>query len=68
MSTPQTNNVRSLRQDRLLTQAELAEKIGSQQSCVSAIENGLRAGRWRTQRRIAAALEVPLEQAFPNAV
>jgi DNA-binding XRE family transcriptional regulator len=65
-TTASTNNVRQLREERLLTQAELAARISLTQACVSAIERGTRAGRWRTRRRIAAALDFPLEQVFPS--
>jgi putative transcriptional regulator len=61
------NRLKEYRRDRLLTQAELAALIGVSHQCVSSIERGEWAGRWKTRRRLALALEVPEAELFPPA-
>ena len=53
--------VRTLRGKRGLRQAELARLAGLAPSQVSAVENARRAPSLRTLRRVAAALEVPVD-------
>ena len=50
-----------LRQWRDLTQGRLAEKTGIGQGHISDIENGRRVGTAATLRRLAEALDVPLD-------
>ena len=54
------------RHERLLTQRELAELVGVQHTCISKIERGERAARWRTRKRLAMALEIPEGELFPS--
>lgn len=54
--------VRAWRESRGLTQEALAEQAGVSAPYVSQIESGKRIGAVRTLRRIAAALEVPLDE------
>ena len=60
------NHLRRVRYYRLLTQEELGAKIGVSQDYISQIERGRRAGGWRTRRRLALALNMPLEEVFPD--
>jgi transcriptional regulator with XRE-family HTH domain len=50
-------HVRDLRQERALTQSELAERMGVPQSRISEMESGTRAPNLVTLLRLAAALE-----------
>ena len=54
--------VRAWRESRGLTQEALAEQAGVSAPYVSQIESGKRIGAVRTLSRIAAALEVPLDE------
>lgn len=54
--------VRAWRESRGLTQEALAGQAGVSAPYVSQIESGKRIGAVRTLRRIAAALEVPLDE------
>ena len=54
--------VRAWRESRGLTQEALAEQAGVSAPYVSQIESGKRIGAVRTLRRIAAALELPLDE------
>ncbi len=65
-SHPQ-NRVREHRQELLLTQAELAARVGVTKQAISGIERGAHAPFWRTQKLIARALEVPEAELFPPA-
>ncbi len=51
-------NLRSLREDRLLTQAELAERAGIALSSLVRIENDQVDPRFTSIRKLAQALEV----------
>jgi transcriptional regulator with XRE-family HTH domain len=42
----------------MLSQRDLAEKVGSVQATISALESGRRKAQPRTLRRLAAALDV----------
>ena len=54
------NAVKVYREWRGLTQAELAQKIGSAKAYVSQIETGVKPGGRLVMRKIAGALDVPL--------
>lgn len=61
------NNLRQLRQERLLTQDDLAALIGAKSHrCIGNLERGTRRGRWRTRKRIALALDVPESAIWPE--
>lgn len=53
-----TERLRALRQERMLSQRDLAEAIGSVQAVISELELGKRRARPRTVRKLAAALGV----------
>jgi transcriptional regulator with XRE-family HTH domain len=50
--------LRRLREERLLTQVELAEKAGVSQWTISQIESARQKPRFSTLRRLADALEI----------
>jgi transcriptional regulator with XRE-family HTH domain len=52
------DKLKALRQERMLSQRDLAQAIGSVQATISAFERGSRAARPRTVRRLAEALGV----------
>ncbi len=54
--------VRKLRDTRALTQQELADAVGIAPQQLSRIENGHMRPRPQTIRRLAEALDVPVEQ------
>lgn len=54
------NAVRAVRQFRLMTQRELGERSGIRANHISAIERGMSFGL-KTARRLAEALEVPVD-------
>jgi transcriptional regulator with XRE-family HTH domain len=56
--TIDTERLKSLRQERMLSQRELARAIGSVQAVISELELGKRRARPRTVRKLAEALEV----------
>jgi len=60
-----SNNLRQIRQERGLTQADLARAIGTTQTCVSDIERGVRRGLPITRRALSSALTAPIEVLFP---
>jgi DNA-binding XRE family transcriptional regulator len=66
MIAERPNHLREYRHDRLLTQSDLAALAGVTPRCVSNIETGYRAGRWRTRRRLAAALGHEVTEVFPD--
>lgn len=55
-------NMRRLRTERGLTQAQLAKRCGMEQPHISDIEGGKREPGWTTARRIAAALDVTMDE------
>jgi transcriptional regulator with XRE-family HTH domain len=55
---PMGERLRVLRTRRLLTQKELAAKVGVRWQTISEIESGRQAPRFSTIRALAAALEV----------
>ena len=63
------NNVRTLRQQRRLTQSELASKIGADKHYISKVENGRVSPRYPMQRKLTKALGLKLsqvEEVFPS--
>ena len=56
-----TPPLRAWRQHRRLTLDELAARVGVSKGCLSQIENGRRSGTVDHARRVAAALDVTLE-------
>ena len=60
-----TNNLRKLRFERNeLTQQDLAERVGVTRQTINAIELGKYSPSLEVAFRIAAVLDVPLEQVF----
>jgi transcriptional regulator with XRE-family HTH domain len=59
--------IRGLREDREITQEDLAHKAGITTGGLSKIEGGLRNPSWTTVERIARALEASLVE-FARAV
>jgi transcriptional regulator with XRE-family HTH domain len=54
--------LREVREQRFVTQAELAERTGMSRATLSRLESGLQRPRISTVRRIAAALGVQPEE------
>jgi len=54
--------LKRLREDRQITQEQLAFEAGITASALSRIERGLNSPGWMTVRRLAASLEVSLGQ------
>ncbi len=54
--------LREWRGRRLLTQRELAEKVGMSTGQINRIERGLHEPRFSTIRKLAEALEVPPDE------
>ncbi len=52
------DKMRRLREDRLMTQADLAAKLGVSQTAVSVLESGRHRPRFDTLKRVAKALRV----------
>lgn len=50
--------LRAAREDKLLTQAELAERAGVHEVTISRLESGAAAARFSTIRKLAASLGV----------
>lgn len=59
-----TNKLKELRTQRKLNQEELAAAVGSCQRTISRIEKGDRNPSLELALRIAAYLELPLEEVF----
>jgi putative transcriptional regulator len=63
--TAVTNNIRKLRFERNeLTQQDLAERVGVTRQTINAIELGKYSPSLEVAFRIAAVLDVPLDQVF----
>lgn len=58
------NTLRYWRERRRLTQGELAAKIGVQAQTIGNIETGKAEPRLKTQRNLAEALNVPVDELF----
>ncbi|WP_370177067.1 helix-turn-helix transcriptional regulator [Alteriqipengyuania sp.] len=58
------NRVRSARDDRGWTQAELARRMGVSRKTVNTVENGVFAPSVIVALKFSAALEVPVEELF----
>ena len=65
LNTSVATQIRVIREQRGLTQEELAQKIGTKQACVSRLEN-VNYSAWKTEtlRKIARALNVRLKITF----
>jgi DNA-binding XRE family transcriptional regulator len=61
------NRLAITRRTKRVTQAEVAALANVRLATVSDIERGVSAGRWSTQRRIAAALGEDIDAVFPLA-
>ncbi len=61
---PISNNLKELRSQRNISQEELAEAIGSCTRTISRIEKGERNPSLELALRIAACLELPVEEIF----
>lgn len=62
------NNVRKLREEKLISKAELARKAGLSALTIDRVENGMEC-RMDTKRKILLALELKLsdkEKVFPE--
>jgi transcriptional regulator with XRE-family HTH domain len=61
--------VRAMREQAILTQAELAKRIGSSQPSIARIEKGLgyRTPQWETLNKIARALGRQMKLSFVEA-
>lgn len=62
-----TSALKAIRSWRGLTQIQLAEKAGTDQGMISALEAGRRRGAGSVWRAIATALDVPMETVMPPA-
>jgi putative transcriptional regulator len=63
--TAVTNNIRKLRFERNeLTQQDLAERVGVTRQTINAIELGKYSPSLEVAFRIAAVVEVPIDQVF----
>jgi DNA-binding XRE family transcriptional regulator len=60
-----SNNLRQVRRNALLTQAELAALSGVSPATIASIESNRRSG-WRSWRKLAGALGVPVEEIRPK--
>ena len=58
--------VRQIRQDKGMNQTVLAEKIGTDQSTISLLENGKQEPRLRFIEMIAGGLKVPIAELFKD--
>lgn len=61
-------NLKQLREQAGLTQIQLAERIGCDQSVISRIESGQRALTLDRLKSIAKALQIPLAQLLADEV
>ena len=59
-------NIRDVRHERKMTQAQLAEKIGMSEVFVGDIERGTRGITLKTLVKIANALKVPASRLIPS--
>lgn len=62
-----TTKVEAIRKERGLTQAELAEKLGVQQSTISLIENAARNPSANLLVKIADVLDVTIDELIDKA-
>ena len=59
------NRIRDIREERKLTQEELAERAGLPRQHVSDLERGVMRPRIDTAQKLAAALGVTVDDLFP---
>jgi len=57
--------LRYAREERGLSQSELAYAAGVTQSTICHLERGHRGPQWRTKRTLAAALDYPIRSLWP---
>jgi transcriptional regulator with XRE-family HTH domain len=62
------SRIKIVREYRDLTQAKLGEMVGSDRLYISQLETGVRGGSVDILRKIAAALDVPVELVIPKTV
>lgn len=55
---PLLSNLRAVREQRALSQAELGRLVGMSQPALSTLERGVRGAQPRTMRKLAKALKV----------
>ena len=60
------NNVKEIRESKLMTQSQLAQMMGVQTQTISNIENSRHRPRAITVRKLVIALGVPAEQLFSD--
>ena len=60
------NEIRTVREWRGLTQAQLAKGTGLTQGYISQLENGASEGTPKALRAIASALDVPIDLVIPD--
>jgi transcriptional regulator with XRE-family HTH domain len=56
------NNLKEIREKARMTQADLADKSGLSIVTICRIETGKRTPHFGTQRRLARALKIPVEE------
>lgn len=61
-----SDNIRNLRLQRHLTQAKMAEDLGTSQSSITSWETGRREPDFATFKKLAAYFNVPLSALLPN--
>jgi len=60
------DKIRSIRTKKNISQTQLAEKLGTSQAAITAIENNKRIPKFDTLSRIAAALDVSVVDLLPS--
>ena len=58
------NNLKQVRAERGLTQAELAESVGVTRKTINTVENGVFVPSTLLSLKLAAALALPVEELF----
>jgi DNA-binding XRE family transcriptional regulator len=59
------NQIRKLREQKSMSQRQLAEAVATSQQQIQRIESGVQAARFDLAVRICSALEAPMEKVFP---
>lgn len=62
------NNIRRIRENKNISQRQLAEEIGSSQPTIAAYESGQKIPKLETFLRIAAALDVSVLALLPSSI
>jgi transcriptional regulator with XRE-family HTH domain len=63
---PYLNRLRTIRQRRGLTQAQLADLIGVSRPFISELETGAKRPDFDTLNRLARVLHVPIDELYTN--